>query len=176
MATLTRDQFLSPEPQNATLGLLSGGAAGIRQTLNYMVSFVKEYRKNPEIRALAERIIFNAPEKDAVAEARAVFEWVRNNIRYTQDIRDVETIKTPDAVLYSQQGDCDDQSLLTATLLETIGYTTRFVAVGTHTPGVFEHVYAQVKLGTRWIALDTTENYPMGWEPPGIVARMERHV
>lgn len=178
MVTLTREQVLNSEPigQTATLGELSSGAAGIAQTLNYMVGIVKEYRKNPQIRALAESIIQGVPEKDSVAEIRAIFEWVRDNIRYTQDVRDVETLKTPDATVYSANGDCDDKSTLVATLLESVGYKTRFVAVGMNTPGVFEHVYAQVKLGTRWISMDTTENVVLGWEPKNPVAYMERHI
>ena len=180
MAYLSRAQVLQENPDNpqqtATLGMLSSGAAGTRETLNHMVSFAKQYRKNPEIRALAEKIIANVPEKDAVGEARAIFEWVRDNIRYTQDIRDVEMLKTPDAVVYSAQGDCDDKATLVATLLESIGYATRFIAIGMNTPGVFEHVYAQVKLGTRWVGMDTTERVPLGWEPPHPVAYMERHI
>lgn len=181
MATITREQVLSQRPdlapdQTATLGILSSGVAGIRQTLNLMVSLVKQYRKNPQIRALAEQIIASVPEKDWVGEIRAVFEWVKCNIRYTQDVRDVETLKTPDATIYSEQGDCDDKSTLVATLLESIGYTTRFVAVGMNEIGVFDHVYAEVKLGTRWISMDTTELHPLGWTPPNPLARMERHV
>lgn len=179
MATLTREQVLSPEgepQQTATLGILRSGASGIRQTLGYMVSFVKQYRKNPEIRALAESIIADIPQKDSVGEVRSIFNWVRDNIRYTQDVRDVETLKTPDATVYSAQGDCDDKATLVATLLESIGYTTRFIAIGMNAPELFEHVYAQVKLGTRWIGLDTTESVSLGWEPRNPLAYMERHV
>lgn len=162
--------------QTATLGYISGGAAGIAQTLNYMVSIVKQYRKNSEIRALAESIIQYVPEKDFIGEIRAIFEWVRDNIRYTEDVRDVETLKTPDATVYSAQGDCDDKSTLVATLCESIGKKTRFVAIGMHEPGIFEHVYAQVKLGNCWISMDTTERQPLGWQPKNPIARMERHV
>jgi transglutaminase-like putative cysteine protease len=178
MAILTAAQVAQSDTpqQTATLGYLSSGAAGIRQTLGYMVSIVKQYRKNPEIRALAERIIADVPEKDYIGEIRALFNFVRDNVRYTQDIRDVETLKTPDATLFSAQGDCDDKSTLIATLCETVGFVTRFIAIGMNQRGVFEHVYAEVKLGTVWIAMDTTENVSLGWKPKTPVAYMERHV
>lgn len=178
MTLLTREQVLrdSEPQQTATLGFISPGVAGVKETLKLMISIVKQYRKNSDIRALAESIIQNVPEKDSVGEVRAIFNWVRDNIRYTMDVRDVETLKTPDAVIYSGQGDCDDKSTLLSTLLETIGYVTRFVAVGMNTPGVYEHVYVQVKLGTLWIGADATENFGLGWEPPNPVARMERHI
>lgn len=177
MAIITREQITAVEPQQtATLRALDPGVAGIRQTLNYMVAFAKQYRKYPDIRRLAEQIIVNVPQKDAVGEVRAIFNYVRDNIRYTQDIRDVETLKSPDATVFSGQGDCDDKSLLVATLLESVGYATRFVAVGMNQPGAYEHVFTEVKLGTRWIALDTTEPVEMGWSPPNPQARLERHV
>lgn len=177
MAIITAEQLNQPElVQTATLRALDPGVAGIRQTLNYMVAFAKQYRKHPDIRRQAENIIADVPQKDAVGEVRAIFNWVRDTIRYTQDIRDVETLKSPDATIYSGQGDCDDKSLLVATLLESVGYATRFVAVGMSQPGVYEHVFTEVKLGTRWIALDTTEPVEMGWTPPNPQARIERHV
>lgn len=185
MPILTRQQVLSAcncehlnhaPNQTASLGFLSGGADSISQTIALMVKLVKQYRKDPQIRALSESIIQDVPEKDAVGEVRAVFNWVRDNIRYTQDVRDVETLKTPDATIYSAQGDCDDQSTLFATLVETIGYAARFVAVGMSEPGVYEHVYSEVKLGTRWIGADTTENVSLGWVPPNPVAIMIRHI
>jgi len=178
MAILTREQVTQDNTpaQSATLGILSSGAAGIAQTLQFMIAYVKQYRKNPDIRRFAENIIRDVPAKDSVSEVRAVFKWVRDNIRYTQDIRDVETLKTPDAVIFSGMGDCDDMSTLVSTLLEAVGYTTRFCAVGVNEPGLYEHVYAQVKLGTRWISLDCTEQYPMGWEAPNQTALMIRHI
>lgn len=182
MPILTAEMVLNPgndlaqSNQIATLGALRPGVAGVRQTLALMVSVVKQYRKNPDIRAFAETIIQNVPQKDAVAEVRAVFNWVQNNIRYTQDIRDVETLKTPDITINTGHGDCDDQATLIATLVETIGYAARFVAIGMAQSDAFEHVYAEVKLGTTWVALDTTEPNPMGWKPKNPAAYLVRHI
>ena len=176
MAIIQAPTFQSSNVATATLGLLSPGAAGVRETLAMMVNIVKQYRKNPEIRALAETIIEDAPQKDAVAEVRAIFDWVNNNVRYTQDVRDVETLKTPDGTIMSGHGDCDDQATLLATLVETVGYAARFVAIGMAEPNSFEHVYAEVKLGTTWVALDTTEPNPMGWKPKNPAAIMIRHI
>ena len=40
-------------------------------------------------------------------------------------INGVETVQTPLRTLENEAGDCDDKSLLTATLLETFGFSTR---------------------------------------------------
>lgn len=162
--------------QSATLATIPEGAAGVRDTLDQMIAWVRQYKINPEIRATAEQIISPVPAKDAAGEVDAIFQWVRDEIRYTSDVRDVETLKSPDALLAQRFGDCDDMSLLVATLLESIGKATRFVAAGYSAPGVFEHVYAQVRLGESWVSLEVTEPVALGYEQPGIVAKMIRHV
>lgn len=160
-------------------GVLLGipeGAAGIAATLSLMVHLVRQWRSDPTLRMKAEQIVEYAPPKDARAEIEAIQNWVRDNIRYTQDVRDVETLKTPLLTLTSRHGDCDDQSVLVATLLESIGYATRFSAVGFDGPDSYSHVLAEVKLGTRWIGVETTEPVALGWFPQGASARMVRHI
>lgn len=158
--------------QVATLGLIPADVAGVRATLAVMADLVRAYRINPIIRAHAESIIFFVPEKNARAEIISVFEWVRDNVRYTQDVNGVETIKTPDAALESLQGDCDDQATLTAALLESIGYACRLVAVCGDRPGEYSHVFSEVDLGGYWFALETTEDWPFGKRAPSQCAPM----
>ena len=159
--------------QIATLGYIPEGVAGTRATLAQMASWVRLYRVEPQIRAFAEQIIANVPSKDEYAEINAIFEWVRDNVRYTQDVRDVEMLKSPDALISERFGDCDDMSTLVSTLLETVGYTTRLVAVGYTQPGVYEHVYAEVILNGAWVSLETTEPVSLGFFQPNERARME---
>lgn len=149
-----------------------------------MAKLVKQWRVNPDMRAFAETLIADVPPKDTRGEIGAVFNFVRDAIRYTRDINDVEMLKAPDVLLAERFGDCDDKATLLATLLETVGYKTRFVAVGLRTED-FEHVYVEVLLGDprspqSWYALDTTEPHPMGWSPydgaQPIKARMVWHV
>jgi transglutaminase-like putative cysteine protease len=72
--------------------------------------------------------------------------------------------------LHGRLGDCDDQVVLLATLLEAVGYPTRFVVSGYNDPGQFEHVYLQAWLNDQWVNMDPTEQHPMGWAAPGAVA------
>lgn len=160
----------------STLHAIREGAAGISDTLNMMVRLARIWKNDPSIRSTAERIIADVAGKDFRGEVEAVQNWVRDNIRYTMDVRDVETLKTPYLTLTTYQGDCDDQSLLVATLLESIGYKTRFVAIGFEGPNSYSHVFAEVLLGTRWVAVETTENVELGWKPAGISVFMTRHV
>lgn len=160
---------------SSNLGYLPEGAAGVRATLDAMIRASRAASTTLPIRDLAENIIAGVPAKDYAGEIRAIQTWVRNNIRYTRDPVTAEALKIPSALLESPQGDCDDQATLVAALAMTVGFPARFVAVGCGDAGVFEHVFAEVKLGTVWVSVETTEPVPIGWQPDGVTARMVRH-
>ena len=157
-----------------TLKAIPDGIPGIRATLAHMSQYVREYKKDPLIKNLARELTLHLPQKAFRAEAQALFEFVRDQIRYQWDIADVETVQTPLVTLEARVGDCDDKATLLATLLESIGHKTRFMAVGL-TLGQVEHVYVETKVGADWVPMDATEPVPMGWEPPGIVQRIPWH-
>jgi transglutaminase-like putative cysteine protease len=162
------------------------GARGTRQTLRLMSKLVREFRTADAIRRTAANIVEGFPSQAFRDEVRAVFGFVRDDIRYLGDVNEVETLQAPDVTLSTGQGDCDDKAILLASLLQSIGYKTQFVAVGFGEPGVFEHVYVRVLLGTVMVGLDPTvengacaptytgEPCPgdMGWEPPDAVTHM----
>lgn len=147
---------------------IPSGVAGIRETLKYMSRLTNSYKKSPVIRELALAIVKDIPPKKWQREVNAIFRYVRDTIRYTKDIRGCETLQTPVQTLKIKQGDCDDQSMLAAALLETIGHPTRFVAVG-FTPNSFSHVFVQTKIGNKWITLECTmEKWRLGQTPRNI--------
>lgn len=149
------------------LTALPEGKAGVVKTLKIMRSVVRQGKKNPAVRQAAVEITQGLRQKDWIGEVKALWSFVRDRIRYLKDIRGVETIQTPERTLENAQGDCDDKSVLLASLLESIGHPTRFVAIG-FTPGKYSHVYVETKIGNKWISLETTEPVNIGWKPPGI--------
>lgn len=163
-------------PVASFLSGIPDGIDGVKATLAQMVRLVKQYRTDGNIRQLAENIVASIPEKDFYGEAEAIHNWVRDNIRYTQDVYDVETLKPPPFILQTRQGDCDDKSLLTATLLQTIGHPVAFVAIATEIPDEFSHVFVSTLIGNRWYASDTTERQPFGWEPQGVPGKLVKHI
>lgn len=100
-----------------------------------------------------------------------IHRFVRDRIRYVKDIKGVETLQSPEKTLEIGQGDCDDKSVLVGALLESIGHPVRFKAIG-FIPGVFSHVLPETKIGSKWIAVETTEPWPLGRLPPGIIQRL----
>ena len=169
--------MLAPMPQLSAVSVqMRDGYPGVLQTLAKMRQLVKQCKTNPEIRQAATQAIFLTPEKNQLHEVDAIFRVVRDGIRYVRDVHDVETLSTPMITLAGRLGDCDDQVMLLASMLESVGYPTRFVIEGYHDPRQYEHVYLQVWVYDQWIAMDPTEPYPLGWSPPNPVCQQVESV
>jgi hypothetical protein len=161
---------LADVPPSRLLPIRSGDA-GVTDTLKLMAQLARQYKVDPLIRQTSARIVQPCQAKDDLAEAGALQNWVRSNIRYVGDVLDVETIQTPDYTLRERYGDCDDQSVLLATLLLAIGIPAAYCAVGTD-GGPFCHVLAVAIVRQRTqviqVPLETTlSSDPMTGEAVG---------
>lgn len=154
------------------LGSLPPDAGGTHATLKLMSGLVKKFKRDPMIRDTATSLVAGLRPRDWTGEARRLYEYVRDHIRYTRDVSGVETLQTPPVTMEMEAGDCDDKSTLLAALLESIGHPTSFVATGYREPQVFSHVYVETLLGKRWVPLDASTDKPFGWAPRTPVARM----
>jgi len=113
----------------------------------------------PDIKQIADKIVtLSCSQTHKVCNAKAIFYFVQQNFNYLNDPLAGEYYKTPQESFQSNSGDCDDASILTASLLQSIGLQTRFV----HVP---QHIYLQVKIPEAistyktdddWINLDPT--------------------
>lgn len=167
--------FLSATaPRSQTLCEIPDGVAGVGVTLTHMTRFVREYKTHPDIRDKAIWLVRDLEQKDFAGEVEKIFDFVQNNVRYVHDVADVETLQTPIITLQNRAGDCDDKSTLLAAMLESIGHKTRFIAAGFQR-NTIEHVFVETRVGSQWVSLDATEQEPMGWRPPAIVASIVRH-
>ncbi len=146
---------------------IPSGNAGVRETLKVMRRVARDYRRNPLMIATAQNLLAGVTQKSWNDEIAALHRYVRDGIRYTLDTNEVEVLQTPTRLLRTRQGDCDDKSLLLATLLEAAGHPARFVAVGFD--GVnLSHVLVEAKSGENWIPLETTESVEPGWYPENV--------
>ena len=175
----------------SSFGSIPSGLPGVKATLKAMVGIVRNSLnpKTPErvaaltiLRTTAQSIVQHCPEKDFHCEANALQTFVRDSIRYTRDMRTAETLQTPDVTLKLRSGDCDDKSMLLATLAETVGFHTRFCAVGVRGEN-FSHVSAQLLVpGSGWINAEAIPidsvgtKAPLGWFPPDATCLMLAHV
>lgn len=162
---------------HATLKELPPGQAGTRATLREMAKFVRQYRKTIELRELALSLLRNVPgHKNFRGQVQALRDYVANYIQYVRDINGVETVQSPIKTLEYGAGDCDDQATLLATLLESVGFRARFVAIKTEPSGPFCHVFTEVSYGRGWMPLETTERWAIGTRPPKIAGAMVENI
>ena len=161
MQTLTVAQNApqsQPLPSVTTLPL-SEGDAGTVETLQHMCRLIDEGAKDPEINRTAIAIVHAAGVKqfDFEGERRAIYAWIRKNIRFFRDIDGKETLRSSRETLATRGGDCDDYTILTCALLKTIGQRVRIVTISSHgqAPEVFSHVFPEVRNERgRWIPMD----------------------
>ncbi len=103
-----------------------------------------------EIKSVADKIVVIACDSNQKkCQARAMFGFVQQNFEYISDPSHIEYIKTAKESLVNGGGDCDDASVLLATLLEAVGIDARFVFV----PG---HVYVEAYINNKWYPMDST--------------------
>lgn len=138
------------------------GLAGIEDTLQIMRLLVLRGRENPAVRERAAALVRGLPPYAYLAEADAIFRFVRDCIRYTGDIFDVETLQAPEYTLQIGIGDCDDKVILVCSLLQSINHPCKLVALGDQ-PGECGHVIAETKIGPHWLAMECCT--PEGQEP-----------
>lgn len=182
--------------QLSSLPVTDGGLDAVRATLRNMVAIVRKYKSDAGTINAARQILTTAGIRDVrAAKSQTIAAeqaWVRDNIAYVPDPRDVEMLQTPPQSLSIGTGDCDDKAILLATLLETLGFTTRFMAVGGYgeewadggdewcggAEPPYSHVLAQVRMGSNtWLCLETIVSDAVpGWCPPGIAVLMVAHV
>ena len=119
----------------------------------------------------------------------AIHRWVRSSCRFVHDDRTsawlqpfdqrpiVEILLRPVEMLHFRRGDCDDFSMLAASMLLAAGVECNFVTVAAHpsTPEDFTHVYvaAAYPATGRRIAVDASHGPQLGWEAPSYGKRVE---
>lgn len=88
-----------------------------------------------------------------------IFNYVKRNIEYTLDQAGaVESIKSASVTLSDRFGDCDDQTILIASLLGVLGFEDVRIAMARYSPdsASFEHVYAVCYENGKRYVFDTT--------------------
>ncbi len=152
------------------------GARGTLIAARMIARLVHEGAKDFYVRQKAIEIFraCGVRPKDRLGEARALFDWVRRRIRYVRDIFQVELLHSARRMLELRAGDCDDMTILLGAMLVATGHPVRLVLTGFRPdrPHVYSHIYPEVNVRGRWIAIDATARRPMGWAPPALWKRV----
>jgi transglutaminase-like putative cysteine protease len=129
------------------------------------------YVRQKAIQILRE---YGVSARDRYGEVCALFDWVRRHVRYTRDIFRVELLHTARRMLELRAGDCDDMTILLGAMLLSVGHPVRIALTGFRLskPHSYSHIYPEVNVRGRWIALDATMPRPLGWSPPALWKRI----
>lgn len=150
-------------------------------TIQQMRSIVRRSSVDPQLIQLTRQILTGCNLVDEVEVACKIFFWIKSNITFNEDrfIADhylgtgnrnpdgEDFLITPLALVTSvRRGDCDDFSMLAATLLDIAGIETKFITIAgdSRYPDVFSHVYCIAKVNHQWIGFDTSHGKVPGWE------------
>ena len=138
---------------------------GTDDTIRMMIDYARgpEGEQNPRVRQWAEAIVRQLRPKDYLGEIIAIRHWCTGpHLRYGNDARHVEQVKSPFRVLMEVQQygisvlDCDDFACLIATLGMCLGREARYTMVGFGLPGDYTHVFGCLKepRSGEWIICD----------------------
>jgi len=150
------------------------------QTLEKMRQIIVTSSKNWTVIQFARSIVRNVKEKDHWAEVDAIYNYVRNHSRYVKDPEGTEHLQTP--LIAMQQiknrlpfeGDCDDLTIFVLSLLKAIGYKVKLIAASYSKSKQLSHVYGAVHLYNSWVPVEPiNKDCMLGWEAPGITAKIE---
>lgn len=156
------------------------GMAGNLFTVTKMKQMARSRMMELPIREFALSILRGAgiTSHNYLEEARAIGAFVQNNVTYRKDPDGVEQLMDPLLMVQDIQsrraaGDCDDMSLLIATLLLAIGGQPYFRTVRYKgNSGPFNHIYVVVYDGNyngakQRLVLDAIfKDQPIGFETP----------
>jgi len=165
---------------------LARGARGNYKTVDYMRKIARKVNGHPEIRQLAENILnyYSTPDMYYFDEALAIGDYVKKFVRYVRDPHGIEMLTDPLTMIDKLKrgeafGDCDDMSLLIATLLLSIGHEPYFAIVKYNKDfKSYQHIYVVVytkNMGEkkdRRLSIDAiAKQYPIGFEVPSAVKK-----
>lgn len=132
------------------------GDRGIIQTVKLIKALVEQYKKDIRIRELAGSIV--RPFRSNKNKIKAIFKWIKKNIKYVRDIDGIETLHTPYKILRQGYGDCDDLATLSASLLKAVGYKVFYVVTSNRQDKRFNHIFLKVSDGRKKYNFDATIN------------------
>ena len=163
-------------PPQIELQTIPSGYPGTLKTVEHIRDLIKQGAKDFHVRQTAIDILLQRAvrPKDYLGEIKALFEWVQQNVRYTKDTVRIEVLHSAKRMLKLRAGDCDDIAILLGAMLEAIGHPVRLVITGADPlrQDVFSHIFLEVFHKGRWIPLDATMPYPMGWAPRTLVKKV----
>jgi len=145
----------------------------MKTTVGNILRLIREGRANPRIREAAIGAIRAAgiPFTAYPLVIKTIAQFVRQNVMYVSDPPRVDEVYPALKVLDLGGADCEDQSVLAASLLESLNLNLPVkVVIVSKTGQLWDHVFLRVgyppENPIHWMSVDTTIFPPSGREIP----------
>lgn len=157
------------------------GAFPSRSTAYKMKKEIHKGSHTPYVRYWAEMIVEDIDDRDKLGEVGTVFDFIQKATRYANDPRGLEYIQTPQLILERiERGerpslDCDDHTVLSLSLLRSLGYHTVIRVISIRRGKPYSHVYGLVEVfPKKWVPFDAVRrDKELGWETSRIVRKFD---
>lgn len=126
-------------PEGMQLKHYYDGKMPIKDRVRLIQNLIEDSVKDPAMRELSLKITNSCPDRDGECETKMIYEWIRNNVRYTGDVapikmkngqvEGIDLFQSARRTVQFKGGDC----LPAGTLLLTDGH--KFVPIEQITPG-----------------------------------------
>lgn len=116
-----------------------------QETLKLMQGLVDTWCIHP-VMVQGSRLIVRGSQ-GPVAEARAVWQWVRDHVAYRLDPVGAEWVQDPfETMAIERAGDCDDMAVLCGTLLQALGHPCLMAAIAWKGQSDYSHAVCRDEL------------------------------
>lgn len=157
------------------------------QTIDRMSALANEDSRDLQIVGIARML--GGGKLPPAQFAKNVHGWVRDHVRFVQDReiafmlpRAVDAFRVSEVLIRPRElvrmadpmGDCDDFSMLTASLLTAGGVDASFATVAANpgAPKDYSHVYNVANLQGGDMAIDSSHGDYAGWEAPNLFGKL----
>jgi hypothetical protein len=127
------------------------GASDAEQIVSVLSRLMGEYGIDPTVRRFATSIFGSSVgNDDRSGQVRSITGFMEDYVRYVRDPLGIEYVRSPIAMIGEYEkfgmanGDCDDQVLLSGSMLFSIGFDVRPVGIKLYTPDYYDHVALQI--------------------------------
>lgn len=142
-------------------------------TMQKMKKIINDSVRNYYVRRWAEKII-EGSRRDDISRVTSIYNFLSQNTYYVKDPIDLELLKTPPVSLQlievgEKPGlDCDDLTILSLSLIKSIGMAVAMRATSYSLDKRFSHIYGLVKINNRWTPFDLVRDFGIGGEASGM--------
>ena len=129
---------------------------------------IEQYTGNTVLVEFAAKLIKlnNVPARDEKSLVRYIQLFVQNHIKFFREYP--ERWQSPLQTLALGIGDCDDKTILTASLLRTFRIPVQLVFLRFKKAGKepYSHVYPRAEINGKWLAVETVRSeFKLGDDP-----------